>query len=282
MTERLYIRLDEDPLYAPETSVPRGTLRDLRVPPELGLWVAHVVAYEEDVPAGEVARERVLPDGSMHLVFEFDGGSARSRVAGPRLRPSFLMMQGQVRGLSVKLRPGAAQALFSASAHELANDAVGWSDLVRARDRCVPDRLQEADSDRERLAVLTRALLGMRRDSDDGGWMKARRARELLGAPMRPSVQSAAEAVGVSERRLQQLFQSHVGLSPGEWRRLARLHDCLRKLRSSPQVCWASLAVECGFYDQSHLVRDFTSVCGLTPTEFLRRRSVPRTSKTAA
>ena len=65
MTERLFVRLDDDPLYAPETSVPSGTLREFAVPGGLREWVAHVIAYEEEFPAGEEVRERVLPDGSV-------------------------------------------------------------------------------------------------------------------------------------------------------------------------------------------------------------------------
>ncbi|HUG25993.1 SDR family oxidoreductase [Piscinibacter sp.] len=41
------------------------------------------------------------------------------------------------------------------------------------------------------------------------------------------------------------------------------------------------LAVDSGFYDQSHLVNEFRALCGLTPTEFLAR-SASGSSKTGA
>lgn len=159
MAERLFVRLDGDPLYAPETSVPTGTLREFQVPTQLRPWVAHVIAYEEDFRAGEEVHERVLPDGSMHLIFELGEGRARSRVTGARLAP----------------------------AHRF---------------------------------------------------------------------------------------------SPREWRRLSRLHDCLRMLRRGEPVCWVSLAADCGYSDQSHLIRDFRDLCGFTPGQFLRR--ISGSSKTSA
>ncbi|MGQ2995972.1 MAG: helix-turn-helix transcriptional regulator, partial [Variovorax sp.] len=90
-----------------------------------------------------------------------------------------------------------------------------------------------------------------------------------------------AEAVGLGERRLQQLFHAQVGLSPRAWRRLARMHGCLRALRATPMPAWAEVAVDSGFYDQSHMVNEFRALCGVTPTEFLGR-AIAGSSKTPA
>mgnify|MGYP006198692693 CR=1 FL=1 len=48
--------------------------------------------------------------------------------------------------------------------------------------------------------------------------------------------------------------------------RLSRLHHLLRALRRRPTDGWAALAFDGGFCDQSHLVNEFQSLCGLTPT----------------
>jgi AraC-like DNA-binding protein len=71
-----------------------------------------------------------------------------------------------------------------------------------------------------------------------------------------------------------------VGLSPRAWGRLARLHGCLRALRRQANPDWAEMAVDHGYYDQSHLANEFRALCGLTPTEFLGR-AVSGSSKTA-
>jgi AraC-like DNA-binding protein len=94
-------------------------------------------------------------------------------------------------------------------------------------------------------------------------------------------VHAAAQSIGVSERRMQQLFQAHVGLSPRGWRRLARIHDCVHVLRQGEPASWAALAADCGFSDQPHLINEFRAICGLTPTQFLRR-SVSGSSNTSA
>jgi hypothetical protein len=43
----------------------------------------------------------------------------------------------------------------------------------------------------------------------------------------------------------------------------------------SPQVDWATLALDCGYYDQAHLIAEFKEFTGLTPTEFFLSPAVP-------
>lgn len=47
MTERLYVRLDGDPLYAPETDVPAGTMQEFAVCATLREHVSNIAAYRE-------------------------------------------------------------------------------------------------------------------------------------------------------------------------------------------------------------------------------------------
>lgn len=280
MAERLFVRLDDDPLYAPETTLPAGTLSEFAVPAALGRHVAHVMGYAETLPPGVAVHERVLPDGALRLVFDLHEGAApAARVVGPDASPVLLTLEGPMRGLSVALRPGAARALLGVPAHVLAEQVLPWESVARAPWRDLPQRLQECAADGERAAVLMQALQAMRHETDERPVRLARAAAALLrtagaGAPVR----EAARALGLGERRLQQVFRSEMGLAPRTWARLARLHDCLRRLRAPAPPPWSLLALDAGYCDQSHLVHEFQALCGLSPAQFARR--VSRSSKT--
>lgn len=275
--ERLFLRLEDDPLYAPETTVPAGTLREFGIPAALQAQVAHLIAYNEQLPAGTVVHERVLPDGALRLIFDFGAGTAD--VAGPSTQPVLLSMRGHLQGLSVTLRPGAASALFGLPAHELAERAVDWDTLVPTRHRGILPRLQEARGDAGRADILLCALAAMQRPVDMAERNKVAHATALLRSAGDKRVAAIAAAAGVGERRLQQIFRTQLGLSPRAWSRLARMHECLRLLRRTGAPRWNELALESGFYDQSHLVNEFQALCGLTPGQFLQR-SVSGSSKT--
>lgn len=144
------------------------------------------------------------------------------------------------------------------------------------------ERMAEAPDDAARMALL-HATLQRRLDGperENAAQRAATHAARLIAASggQRP-LREVAQAVGVGERRLQQLFHAQVGLSPRAWSRLARLHACLRALRRQTTPDWAEMAVDHGYYDQSHLANEFRALCGLTPTEFLGR-AVSDSSKT--
>lgn len=282
MNERLFVRLEDDPLYAPETTVPGGTMREFAVPPALQPFVAHVMAYDERLPDDEDVIERVLPDGAMRLILDLTSETLAPRVVGPSAKPVMLRMRGHIHGLSVTLRPGASLALFGVPAHELAEAEVAWQDVARPALRHHVARAHEAEDDSACARRLVDGLLESLRSTGEDEGRRARRAAALFrGAAGERSVRAVAEAVGLSERRLQQLFRAHVGMPPRTWSRIARMHECLRLLRSPAPLPWHALALDGGFYDQSHLINEFQALCGMTPEQFLHR-DVSGSSKTAA
>lgn len=280
-SERLYLRLDGDPVHAPETTVPAGTLKAIAVPAPLRHRIANVIAYDEALPEDADIRERVLPDGALRLIVDLVQG--RARIAGPSVKPVLLALHGRQRGLSLALRPGASQALFGVPAHELAERIVDWELLVAARHRSLPRRWQEAHDETARARLLLSTLHGLMRPADPvplGQALQAAARLRTTASP--PRMADVAAAVGVGERRLQQVFRAQFGLSPRSWRRLARLHACLLRLRGTGPPRWSELALESGFYDQAHLVREFQALCGLTPGQYMLRRGVSDSSKTSA
>lgn len=277
MGERLFLRLDDDPLHGPESGVPAGTLRAMPVSAALQAHVSHILLYRETFAAGHEVHERVLPDGAVRLVFNLgnapsagDGAGLPVEAIGAAAAPVVVRMRDTVEGISVTLRPGAAAVLLGLPAGEIAGRAIHLDELWQGGAAELLARMAEAPDDAARATLLQSALECRLRDGGGAVHAAATRAARLIAeSGGRKPLRDVAAAVGVGERRLQQLFHAHVGLSPRAWARLARLHDCLRALRLQSAPAWADVAVESGFYDQSHLVNEFRALCGVTPTEFM-------------
>jgi transcriptional regulator GlxA family with amidase domain len=86
-------------------------------------------------------------------------------------------------------------------------------------------------------------------------------------------VRDVARRVGLSQRRFIQVFAAEVGLTPKLYARVKRFQRARALVRGTAPPDWAQLAVECGYFDQAHLIRDFRAFAGLTPEEYLRHRS---------
>src|SRR5262249_410989 len=89
----------------------------------------------------------------------------------------------------------------------------------------------------------------------------------------RPGVGEVGESVGVTRQHLARRFADYVGVTPKTLSRVMRMRTALRAARSAPvRINWAAVAADLGYSDQSHLVAEFRSLTGLTPSRWAATR----------
>src|SRR5262249_62361413 len=86
-------------------------------------------------------------------------------------------------------------------------------------------------------------------------------------------VRDRGSRVGLRQRRFIQLFTAEVGLTPKLFGRVRRSQRARELLRKATEPDWAAMAAACGFFDQSHMIRDFGEFSGLSPVAYLNQRS---------
>jgi AraC family transcriptional regulator len=82
-------------------------------------------------------------------------------------------------------------------------------------------------------------------------------------------IQKAAAIAGVHETHFSRAFHRHVGMTPNEYRSRARIR-LASELLLTTTTSLASVALSCGFSDQSHLTRAFSARLGLAPALYRR------------
>jgi AraC-like DNA-binding protein len=87
-----------------------------------------------------------------------------------------------------------------------------------------------------------------------------------------PTVRDIANYLALSQRRFIQVFKAEVGLTPKLFSRIRRFQQTRSIIQQNPSPNWAGLALDLGYFDQSHLIREFLEFSGLSPTEYLNRR----------
>jgi AraC-like DNA-binding protein len=93
---------------------------------------------------------------------------------------------------------------------------------------------------------------------------------ELEGNSEVVTVEQASRLFGVRVRTLQRLFNEYVGVPPKWLLRRCRLKEAAARIESGEREDWAVLAQRLGYYDQSHLIRDFRLMLGKTPAGYRR------------
>lgn len=83
-------------------------------------------------------------------------------------------------------------------------------------------------------------------------------------------IKQLTEKFHISQRWLEKQFEEQVGLSPKEFTRVIRFKALVTCVMSTPSVSWTELIDNFGYYDQSHLNRDFHEFTGHSPTEYFK------------
>jgi AraC-like DNA-binding protein len=232
--------------------------------------------------------ESVVPNGALELMVNFGPPQAvvayGDRKAGDHFGRAWLAgMQDQrlvhaapagSDHIAVRFRPGGGHAFFDFPIDEVTNQVVPLDALVGASAVAeLRDRLGETPGDESRCGVFERWLLE-RRAAVHPYFATVRRAVDLLrGHAHRIRVADVCDQLGLSNRHLIKQFRQAVGLAPKTFARIERLQVVIEACRGRTSVSWSQVAAQCGYADQSHLIREFRRMAGVSPSEFLGRRT---------
>jgi AraC-like DNA-binding protein len=218
-----------------------------------------------DASAG-VKPQRILPDGCLDIVV----GPRHAIVVGAMTRPIVVPPADGAGLIGVRFRPGMATAFLQIPAAALTDDRAPL-EAIWPNGAEVADQVGSAlGSERaiDRLAdVLTTRLSRIASVPAD---LQAAVAR-IMGHGGRVDVSRLAVSLGVTRQHLARRFAAHVGVTPKTFCRVVRLWKVLRSADGG-RVNWASLAADLGYSDQSHLVTEFRSLTGLTPSRWVASR----------
>ncbi|QFG24515.1 helix-turn-helix domain-containing protein [Actinomadura sp. WMMB 499] len=232
--------------------------------PELRPFVEHYWHVRWRTP--EPYDTKVLSHPSVHLVFE----EPEPLVYGVDRDLFVRRLEGAGQVLGVKFRPGCFRAFAGRPVAELADGRFPAAEFFGPRVReASREILGTADTD-VMAKTAGEFLLPRLPAPDPVAAEVAEMVARLTAAPSVFRVGQAAELLHVSSRTLQRLFAEYVGASPKWVLRRARLHEAATRADRGDPVDWAALAGELGYYDQAHLVRDFTAAVGEPPARYAR------------
>jgi AraC-like DNA-binding protein len=89
------------------------------------------------------------------------------------------------------------------------------------------------------------------------------------------SVEELASRAALTKRTLQRLFDQYVGAGPKWVINRYRLHEAVAQLQAGVAIDWKELALELGYFDQAHFIRDFRKLVGRTPAEYACKEGQP-------
>lgn len=249
--------------------------------------VVRIAATESDPSRAVLHRIRIPPDGMGHVLIRLVDGAASSNappspsepvapnavdvdVVGPRSAYTTFPLVPDTLTIAVRFQPGALHAVSNRPAEAFVDERSPLADVLPASIDSLRSRLCRPHTLADRFTAVHKTFASTFAGASPPPPTVTAAIHQFESAAS-PSVQATADVVGVSTRHLRTLFRRHVGLAPKRFARTTRLHRVIRSIRSRPSVNWVTLALDHGFYDQSHLVAEFQALLGETPSVFRAR-----------
>ena len=254
--------------------------------PPLSKFVDNFWLYEGSEPEHQTERiiERILPTGTLELVVNLRQNELRfydaerrencSRLSGAVVSGAFgrgFEPAAENLIIGVHFKPGGAFPFLGLPAGDLADTHVDLETLWGPSARWLRERLREATS-AERFQLLEEALLSRLRPSVEQHYAVSA-ALEMFGKNQGgPRVRETAKYLGLSQRRFIQVFKAEVGMTPKLFSRIQRFQQARTFIEQNPSIHWVDLAVDFGYFDQSHFIGEFLEFAGLSPTDYVNRQ----------
>ncbi|HEX7769964.1 MAG TPA: AraC family transcriptional regulator [Dokdonella sp.] len=245
---------------------PVGRFHHARHPPlaPLGAFVQYGWIVRWDLRGEAPQLQETLPHPNVYLVFEKGVATVNGVASGRWSR----MLEGEGFAFGLKFRPGGfrpflgravsslcdrslpVQDVFGDDARRLEREVFACTDdsgMHAVAQRFLLERLPAVDPEVDRVAAIVEAIAA---------------DRSLL------KVDDLVARHGIGKRTLQRLFSEYVGVGPKWVIARYRLHEAIDRIADGERVDWSTLALDLGYFDQAHFIRDFRGLVGRTPAEY--------------
>ncbi|HEX6833795.1 MAG TPA: helix-turn-helix domain-containing protein [Rudaea sp.] len=238
--------------------------------PDLAPFIEHYWTVEWNVPE-PVVRE-TLPHPVVHLVFQ----QGRGEIGGVSTRKFRIVLEGRGRALSVKFRPGGFRAFVTQPMSAFTDRIVAIPTLFGAAAAELTEAVHASDDHQAVFGRIEDFLRALRPRPDPNVDLVARIAQRVADDRAITKVEHIVAEFALAPRALQRLFGEYVGVGPKWMIQRYRLHEAAARLASDARVDGSAIALELGYADQAHFIRDFKRLVGQSPADYRKAFAADR------
>lgn len=230
-------------------------------------------------PANE--KQVIVPDGCVEMTFNFADPIRRfttegayvlqpdAMVMGQRTRPFHILPLGHVDTFAVCFYPIGFGNIVKTPLDRLTDTELPLRELFPVDESEALARGMSGAADVSEHIRLIEAFL--RRRLDEAATL-SRIVTETVDALLQTRGTTPIYAIlkedGSKRRQLERQFRKQIGISPKRLGRAIRLQTALNLLLNRSTETLTEIAYEADYFDQTHFIKDFKELVGVTPTEF--------------
>ena len=255
--------------------------------PPLNSFIQSFLYYEGFAPDHKI--ERFLPDGNTEIIFELTGNTKyiydndtleelqacnNVWVSGVRTAPISIPSNNEAKMFIVYFHKGMAFPFYTFPMTHL-SDRVVDADTVFKNSLTDMHEMFLACASVKQMFTIAEHFFQQRLSQWRGDEMKTACVRyalqEITHRPDILKLENIIGQIGYSQRHFIDFFKNSVGVNPKTYLKIMRFQKAIVGIERAKKVNWSSVALESGYYDQSHFIHDFKTFSGFAPNEYAQK-----------
>lgn len=234
--------------------------------PALATLIEHYWHVSWDLRGLPAQQQETLPHPNVQYVVE----PGLTAIYGVHTGRFIRVLEGQGRVFGIKFKAGGFFPFYGTSVSDLMDRLLEPSRLF-GDDAARFESEIFACEDIDAMSMVAEHMLLAHRPSDDPNVARVSTlVASIVSDRSLTSVEELAKRTGFTKRALQRLFNQYVGIGPKWVINRYRLHEAIAQLQAGTPVVWTELALQLGYFDQAHFIRDFRKLVGRSPAEYAR------------
>jgi len=210
----------------------------------------------------------IVPDGCLDIIFSNETGTPSVRVCGPVLSARQVVYLPDIAYFGVRFLPCYSEQFIGIPAVEFINKEVHFFELLKNRD-IVRSVCEEPDF-YKKIENLMRCPEYISPRNMEVPILHSYILNRIITSKGTIRIDELAEQTGYTSRYIHKVFVRYAGYSPKFFSRVVRFQNSLKCLSGPSAHKTVDIAMEAGYYDQSHFLMDFSKLTAMKPHEILQ------------
>jgi len=236
---------------------------DIRLTP----WVENYWTSTDFIDVGD--RPKVFPDGCTDIIFMIDKtrGVSYAGLFGTITTFIEVVYTENMQMFGIRFKPAGIAAFTRVPVEEFTDRTVDLASVETLFNQSFRETIPEKQTASE-IVTYTNDYLINRLPCIYPSDRQIIHAIDLINrAEGKIPLVEVASDVCLCQRHFERRFKSTIGISPKMFAKISRFKHALRCLKNDPHKDLLTIAVACGYYDHSHLIKEFKTFSGDLPTD---------------
>ncbi len=245
--------------------------------------ITYFHSYSADHPI-----ERLLPDGFVDFIINleenpkctFDNDTLEVKevfkkgwISGARTSMISIDAGGSDHSMMViRITKGASYLIFGLPMNEI-TDRVLEADVILGNGfLSFREALVHTSSPAEKVKLAETYVMALSKNQFEVPPVVSYTLSCLSKSPISASIETLVSRSGYSHKHFISQFRKYTGMSPKEYAKITRFQTVLHDIETRGKIDWSRIALECGYYDQAHFIKEFKLFSGISPEKYLVER----------